>query len=69
MCQRSARLAQQRGWEPGTILRGNENGNLKTITITYLSDQTLLAVDENGQEKVWSLLYRDWYQIERRNTP
>lgn len=65
MCERSAKLAKQRGWGPGALLRGTENGNVTTIRVTYLSDQTLLAVNiKDGLERVWSLLYRDWYRVE-----
>lgn len=48
-------------WPVGTRLTGDEGYGPTTIRITYVSAQTILAVNEaDRRESSWTLDHRDW---------
>lgn len=60
----SLALCAERGWGVGTELTGTDPYGTKTIQITYMSDQILLARNvHDGRESTWSLTCRTWEEL------
>lgn len=63
----SAALCRRNGWEPGTLLIGDEGYGPTVIEITAVGQDGILAIARSnagrltlGSESPWTLSYRDW---------
>jgi hypothetical protein len=57
----SAELCRQNGWQRGTFLVGEEDGEIARVRITAVGEEEVLALDLKDEvEDIWDLRYRAW---------